>query len=109
MVLKRRDSGVLSGSPGESPAADGFASAYPNLWEMISSARWPDGSPRVPSTLLLFCDDGMAKACLNDRDQGLTAWATGSGFLALLAALEAGLASDSLEWRRPAGFGKKKR
>lgn len=89
--------------------ADGFAAAYPSLWEMISSSSWPDGSRRVPSTLLMFVDDGTVKACLNDRDQGLTAWASGCGFHACLDALERGLTEDRLEWRAPVGSAKRKK
>lgn len=109
MVLRRRDVAASSGSEGQGPVEDGFSTLYPNVWEMVSSSAYPDGSRRVMSTLLLFCDGGLVKACLNDRDQGLTAWCSGESVSACLRTLETGLAGDTLEWRKPVKGGARKK
>lgn len=107
-VLKKRDKSV----PGPGTSVDveggGFGKAYPGLWEFMTSARYADGSPRVPGTLTLFVDAGSVKGCLNDRDQSLTGWASATTVDGLLEALEAGLTGDSLDWR-PSGQKKFKR
>jgi hypothetical protein len=105
-VLKKRDSRPTAGSAGEGIGSCSVGSMIPGLMEMLTSVSWPDGSRRVASTLLLFSDEGFIKACLNDRDQGLTAWSSGVSLTACLLALEQGLANDSLAWRPPAGSGK---
>lgn len=108
-VLRKRDEATAK-SPAEArPEDDDLIVAYPCLWEHMAVQRYPDGSPRVLSTVTLFVDGGLVKACLNDRDQGLTAWASGNGLRAVLRALEAGLANDNLDWRQPQGKGKGKR
>lgn len=73
--------------------------ALPALREMLVASHYPDGSPRVSSTLLVFVEAGVLKCCLNDRDQGQTAWASGSNLLDALGAIESGLQGDSLSWR----------
>ncbi len=107
-TLRRRDQAQSSQPPGEINLACDLAVAYPCLWEHLSVAKYPDGTLRVLSTLTLFCDAGTVKLCLNDRDQGLTAWASGGSWRACLLALEAGLANDTLEWRQPPSRGRKK-
>jgi hypothetical protein len=108
-VLRKRDQAAGGGAGSDGPAEDDLAVAYPCLWEHVTRSKYPDGSARVLSTLMLFCDSGVIKACLNDRDQGLTAWASGCSWRACLLALEAGLANDTLDWRAPPSKGKPRR
>lgn len=91
-------------SQGGSGAAGGLAvcpvlDAVPGLREMLVETRFPDGSPRLTSTLLLFVEDGIVKVCLHDRDQGQTAWASGVSVGDCLEALEGGLQADTLSWK----------
>jgi len=98
-VLRRR---IVGGEPGEASGGLGqcdLLDAMPGLREMLTSERFPDGSKRTVATLLLFVEAGILKACLNDRDQGCTAWASGASVRDCLAALESGLQGDSLQWR----------
>jgi hypothetical protein len=106
--LRKRDEATASVGPDARPQDDDLAIAYPGIWEHLAMTRYPDGSPRVLSTVTLFVDAGLVKACLNDRDQGLTAWASGVSLRAVLLALEAGLCNDTLDWRQPQGKGKRK-
>jgi hypothetical protein len=52
---------------------------------------------------MFFVQDGMVKACLNDRDEQHTAWSAALSVGELLEVLEKGLQADSLEWRRNKG------
>jgi hypothetical protein len=99
-VLKKRDAGPAGvGWKGElSPGK--WGTLYPSIWEMLTTAAWPDGSPRTLSTLTIFVEDGQIKLCLNDRDQGLTGWASAGNVEEALKAMEAALKEDRMEWRR---------
>lgn len=108
-VIRRRDQRPQSTPLSGECKPDGWSLRYPGLWEMLAVSQAPDGATRRLSTLLLFYDDGQVKACLNDRDQGLTAWASADGVEAVLEALERGLQADTLDWRRPAGPSKRKK
>ena len=107
-VLRKRDRVKLAeGGAGRIDGAD-FGVLYPSVWEHLSSGTYPDGAKRLLSTLTIFVDQEAVKACLNDREQGLTGWASGASVDAVLQSLETALANDTLEWR-VAGGGKKKR
>jgi hypothetical protein len=69
---------------------------------MLTAARYEDGSARLTATLLLFCELGVVKVCLHDRDQGQTAWASGATLGDCLEALEGGLQADTLSWKASA-------
>lgn len=74
--------------------------AYPALAEYMECDSWPDGSQRRTSTLLVFCEAGAVKGCLNDRDAGRSLWATAGSLDSLLVALEAMLSTGQGEWRQ---------
>jgi hypothetical protein len=98
-VVKNR--GPLQANPGpvRAPSEDTWAAHFPGLWEMLTLPAMPDGRAREGSTLLLFYGDSMVKICLNDRDNALTAWASGVSVQEALEAMERGLQADTLEWR----------
>lgn len=98
-VLKRR---TASGGDGQSPDGLGVCPVLdplPGVREMLVETRYPDGQPRQTSTLLLFVEAGVVKACLRDRDQGQSAWSSGVSVIDALEALEAGLQADTVQWR----------
>lgn len=98
-VLRRRlETGSPAGTPGGMVVCP-LLDAVPGVREMLTETRYPDGSPRQTSTLLVFLEEGIVKCCLNDRDQAQTAWASGGSVADCLGALEAGLQRDSLQWR----------
>lgn len=84
------------------PAAQGgdFASLYPTLWEYLSSTQWSEGGARQTSTLLLLCEDGDTKLCLNDRAGNRSRWTTGETLQVALGDLEQALRDDEGGWRR---------
>jgi hypothetical protein len=108
-VLRKRDQRLSAGSGEPATGSCSIMSSLPGLMEMLLSQTYPDGSRRVPSTLLLFVDGGMVKACLNDRDQGLAAWSSGDSVTTCLQAMEKALVGDTLEWRVQAGGQSKRR
>jgi len=111
-VVKRRTNVTLPGNEAGPSGVDEWLMAMPALAEFLTSSKYDDGSPRQCPTITVFYDHPLVKVCLNDRDQGLAAFVTAATVEGLWAALEEGLAKDSLDWRasqRPSGGGKKKR
>jgi hypothetical protein len=98
-VVRKRD--VQTPVPSDRAASGGgeFSSAFPGLFEMLSLTQYSDGAARRTATLTVFCDAGECKVCLNDRDNGLTAWASGDDVFGAMRALEAALVGDTVVWR----------
>lgn len=99
MALRKRDRASYETEGGEEVAPDALAKKLPSLWEFLTVAKYEDGSKRVLGTLIVFCDAGMVKGFVNDRDAGLSACVTSTGLLALLEAVNDGLEGDTLDWR----------
>lgn len=102
MALKKRE------RPGGGSRGEASVGASPCGWEELPalaefmvSVSYEGGSPRRLPTLLIFTEDRLWKACLNDRDATMVAFVTAATFDALLGAIDAGLQNDSLEWRTP--------
>lgn len=76
--------------------------------EYLAEANWSDGSERQTSTLLLFTEGGLWKACLRDRALERSCWVTGRSLREVLEVLELGVASDRIEWRADRPQGKRK-
>lgn len=89
------------GAGGPAAADEVMAKKFPALLEYLTETRWPDGKPRVTSTVLILCEDGYFKACVNDRANSRTAWCSAKSYAELLVALEKGLQESSLEFRAP--------
>lgn len=87
------------GSGGADPTDPAFEKKYPTLWAYISKIAFPDGEVRKRSTLIVFAEDGMVKACLSDKDTESSLWAASGTFTGVLEALEGRLTEDSPEWR----------
>lgn len=109
--LRKRSPEAVGGGAPAVPEMCWIFKHCPAIYTMLVAEEYPDGGRRATSTVTFFCEAGVAKVCLNDRDQGLTAWASGVTPGEALEALEKGLDGDSLAWRRsggkPSGKGKK--
>lgn len=81
----------------------------PHLHTFLVDTTWDDGEPRETGTVLIFCDGGRVKACLNDRALDRSVFVTGTTLWGLLDALEEGLEHNALEWRSKGGSGGKRR
>jgi hypothetical protein len=97
-VQRRSSNGAVPASPGTSPPCP-LALQYPAIAEELTLAEWAPNENRVTSTLLLFVEDGLWKACLHDRDSAKSCFVTGVSWSDLLAHVEQGLRDADLEWR----------
>lgn len=100
MAISKRDKERMSATEPLVAEACTVMLRYPMVWEFLTATVFSDGSPRTAPTLLFYIDGKLLKACLNDRAEGLVAFASGSSLTAILEALEAGLAEDTLDWRK---------
>lgn len=91
---------------GADPCDDKMKKNYPTLWEYLSSSSWPDGEVRKRSSLVVFCQDGMVKMCLGDKNIDVQLWAASPTFLGALEAMEGRLTEDRPEWRSAKKKGK---
>lgn len=76
-----------------------WQSTYPALHDFMTSDRWDKNTVRKTTTLFLFVDGGLLKACINDRDREETAFVSARTFKELFQAIEEGLQGDTLDWR----------
>lgn len=81
----------------------GSLAGLPALLEYLQSGSYPDGAPRLRSSLLVLVEDGYVKTCLSDRDQEQSLWRSGASLEDALLALEATLTSEHQDWRRSGG------
>lgn len=101
-----------SGSSGDSDAgvSPAFRAKFPALVEFLTELAFEDGTPREPSTLLTFIEDGVWKLCLNDRALGRTLWVSGDTFTSTVESMERSLEDGTGCWRKawkPPAKGKK--
>lgn len=84
-----------------SPAALGSSvlSVCPLLVEHLTCCRWEDGEVRETSTVTIVVDDGVLKACLNDRSERRSLWVTSTTVEGLIGALENVLGEGNVGWR----------
>jgi hypothetical protein len=83
----------------KSAAAVQWEATHPALWEYLTVETHDNGQPRETSMLCVFCEEGLVKMALQDRDQGRSLWVTSQSFYEALAALESRLASGEGDWR----------
>jgi hypothetical protein len=97
----RRASGSSGGTAPGGGAAPSVADTtqLPALLEFLSSTQWPDGTARQTGTCLLMVDEGRAKICLSDRDQGLVLFVTVPSLVDGVATAEEALRDAGADWR----------
>lgn len=89
-----------SGWPGVNKVQEtAWARVHPALWEHLTLGLWDDGSVRETSTVLVFLQDGVLKACLRDRNRPAVGFVAGVSWEGLFESLEAALVSGKLDWR----------
>lgn len=109
MALKKRDLSLKALGARGTLAPSKWGASFPLLWEFLHSSQYDDETARKPGTLTIFIDEEHVKIALNDRDQGLTAFVSGSSIEEAYRTAEKGLEGDSLEWRPSFGGNKKKK
>lgn len=104
MRFVRRPDEPAAPADGEAAASAGdWGKWYPALTEYLVSLVWPDGQARVTSTLLLLFEEGLWKACVNDRANDRSLWLSGRTPDAVLERVEEALAGGLCDWRRRRG------
>lgn len=84
-------------------AAQQWSAGHPALWEYMTLDEFEPGQPRETSMLMVFVEDNRFKACLQDRQEGRSLWATSPTLEGALEALEAHLAAGTGDWRQMKG------
>jgi len=100
MAIKKPTGGSGASRPGRAVATDDVAALFPTIVEFLTLDVYDDGSGRRTATLLLFCEEGLWKLCLSDRDLSRTGWSAGPTIEGALSSMEAALAADAMEWRK---------
>lgn len=75
-----------------------FKSLYPTLHSWMVLGR-TGGKARKVGSIVIFCEDGRWKACVNDKQSGQVAFVSGDSWDGLLGAIDRGLKAGSLDWR----------
>lgn len=92
--------GATCGDGGYLAAFDtDFKRLYPILWDFLALTGVA-GANRRTGTILVFCEDGMVKGCLTDREEGFYSFLSAKSFTELLEAFNKALEKGGLEWRR---------
>jgi len=99
--FKRPGNGNMPvGGSDENTTPTDLAERAPTLGHFLCDPVWPDGEVRQRSTLVVFVEAGIYKACLSDKDSGTSLWGSCKSFDDLLEALEARLTEDQPDWRK---------
>ena len=84
-----------------------FAKDHPALWEYLSLSVHRDGTERHTSSLTIFCDEGVLKCCMSDKDSHEVAFWSADSWEELLVALEEDLSAGQGDWRASKGKARK--
>jgi hypothetical protein len=90
------------------PSSVGFLSAFKDLTEFLSCAKWTDGSSRQLGTLLITWERGKWTLKLNDRELNRYAFYAANTLPDALAGVDLGLSADDLDWRDQKPFTRSK-
>jgi hypothetical protein len=91
----------------QAPGDSKMRRELPLLFEFLTETRWEDGTERQPGTMILFCEQGRFKACLNDKELQRVAFCTAETLEGLLEACNEGFGDDGHDWRASGGKWKK--
>lgn len=98
MAMRRADAPVsITGGQAND---EFFQSEYPALHSHLTESVWDDKKPRVTSSIMLQTEGSRWKAWFHDRDAKMSAWVTGDSWAEVLAAVEKGLTTGALDWRK---------
>lgn len=89
-----------AGTMGQAFSDPEFARSYPTLHAYLTRLDDDAGKKRITATVMIFCEDGVAKGALRERNHDLTLWMTSSSILGLFEALEEALKKRPIEWRK---------
>lgn len=109
-ISKRREAAValkrVSDEVGQARASSPVQAdkgAYPCILEHLTETKYPDGTERQTSSLVVVADTQSWRVCLSDRDNSRVMWKTGNTLQEALDAIELGLMGDDpSDWRKAA-------
>jgi hypothetical protein len=91
------------------PASDPWLKKdMPAVHEYMTVGELEGGETRQLSSLTIFCEGGLWKACLSEKDAEMNLFASGASLEACLANLEERLTAPHVDWRRRGGAGGRK-
>jgi len=106
-MVKKPTPGERSG-PAEEPFADkDFEKCYPNLTAHLRDARYEDRTSRVTSTILIFCENGVLRMCVNDRDNNRSVFFTAATVEEAFMKAEDAIATNTAEWKARQGYARR--
>lgn len=99
--VQRRVAAAAAGEPSPQLSGGAWDKLYPALMEYMTQTVWAGGEARTTTSILLFTDGPVWKACLTDRDSEprRVAFVSGPTPEALLRAVEAQLSQGTADWR----------
>jgi hypothetical protein len=109
MALRKieRAAGGSSNQIGPNPED---AEHYPALWEHLSATRWPDGSPRETSSIVIVGGSGEWKGCVSDKANARVCWKACATVEGLLLALSLACeVEEPRDWRAASDYSSKKK
>jgi hypothetical protein len=81
------------------PTSAAFLTSYADLTAFLCSDVWPDGSRRLPGTLLVSAGQGKWNLKVRDPNGKRYAFFSDNTLQDALAGLDLGLSTDELDWR----------
>jgi len=103
-VIPRLKPGERSGPPEAVFDDTEFSRSYPTLAAYLTETKYQDGTPRVTATILIFCENGVLRLCVNDRDNNRSVFFTSETVEGGLLAAENAIATNTAEWRIKQGY-----
>ncbi len=99
-ILRRPDGGSSGCGDSCSGGLQLMRETLPGLGAFLGETSWDDGSPRLPGSLTLFCEDGVLKCCLSDKDLERIVFVSVDAWEGFWETLSARIERDAFEWRR---------
>jgi hypothetical protein len=106
VYTSRHGSGPFVPLEGRFSASDPeFLGKFPALFEFLAEVFTEEGVPRITSTLLVSCEDGVWKLALTDRASAggkfdYKLWVSGQTLFEALASLDKQLRDSGADWRK---------
>lgn len=104
LVMALRKIVAEASAPGVPGPGVSDAAQWPNLVEHLTLDKYPDGTPRKLSCVVIVAGPAGWQGCLSDKDNDRVMWKTADTVEGLLLSLEEGAAlDDPSSWRQAAG------
>lgn len=103
--IERSRPAAAAAGPGQPAHCKWLAKSCPALHEYLTVTVLPSGETRQCSTVTIFVEGGLFKACLTEKDADALLFASGPGLEECLDNLEERLTAPAVDWRRKGGQG----